>query len=148
MNLRGINRVIVAVHDIEKSKQYYSELLGANFNNANWTGENYGINVAISWDAGIELCAPMKGRENDSAVSQFLNSKGEGILNVVFNYNDAAQALSNATAKGAKLSHSLDYTQEEIDAHLDALFSKYEEHTLSTFGDCGFSITVAQITKK
>ena len=26
--------------------------------------------------------------------------------------------------------------------------SEYEEHTLSTFGDCGFSITVAQITKK
>ena len=50
--------------------------------------------------------------------------------------------------QGAKLSHSLDYTQEEIDAHLDALFSKYEEHTLSTFGDCGFSITIAQITEK
>lgn len=148
MNLRGINRIIVAVHDIEKSKRYYSELLGANFNDANWTGENYGINVAISWNAGIELCAPMKGRENDSAVSQYLKMNGEGVLNVVFNYNDATNALSNATAMGAKLSHSLDYTQEEIDSHLDALFCKYEEHTMKTSGDCGFAITIAQITEK
>tara|TARA_R110002110_G_scaffold413729_1_gene641671 strand:- start:166581 stop:167030 length:450 start_codon:yes stop_codon:yes gene_type:complete len=148
MNLRGINRIIVAVRDLEKSKRYYSELLGATFNDANWTGENYGINVAISWDAGVELCAPMKGRENDSAVSQFLNTKGEGVLNVVFNYNDTAKALSNAKSTGVQCLHSLDYTQEEIDAHLGALFSKYEEHVLNTSGKCGFSITIAEITKK
>lgn len=148
MNLRGINRVIVAVHDLDKSKRYFSELLGASFNDANWTGENYGINVAISWDAGIELCAPMKGREDDSAVSQFLKAKGEGVLNVVFNYDDAAKALGNATSKDAQCLHSLDYTQEEIDAHLDALFNKYEEHVLNTSADCGFSITIAQITEK
>lgn len=148
MNLRGINRVIVAVRDLEKSKRYYSGLLGATFHDANWTGENYGINVAISWDAGIELCAPMKGREDDSAVSQFLNTKGEGVLNVVFNYNNAAKALEDAKSTGVECLHSLDYTQEEIDAHLDALFNKYEEHVLNTSGDCGFSVTVAQITDK
>lgn len=148
MNLRGINRIIVAVRDLEKSKRYYSELLGATFNDANWTGENYGINVAISWDAGIELCAPMKGRENDSAVSQFLNTKGEGVLNVVFNYRDTATALNKAQSMDAQCLHSLDYTQEEIDTHLGALFSKYEEHVLNTSGDCGFSVTIAQINEK
>lgn len=148
MNLKGINRIIVAVRDIDKSKRYYAQLLGADFNDANWTGESYGINVAISWNAGIELCSPMKGREDDSAVSQFLKTNGEGILNVVFNYHDAAQALSNAKSMGVQSPHSLDYTQEEIDAHLNALFSKYEEHVLSTSGDCGFSITVAQIFEK
>lgn len=148
MNLRGINRIIVAVHDIEKSKRYYSELLGATFNDANWTGENYGINVAISWDAGVELCAPLKGRESDSAVSQFLNTKGEGVLNVVFNYGDARKAVRNAGSMGVKSLHSLDYTQEEIDAHLDGLFSKYEEHVMNTSGDCGFSVTIAEITEK
>ena len=148
MNLRGINRIIVAVRDLEESKRYYSQLVGASFSDANWTGENYGINVAISWDAGIELCAPMKGRENDSAVSQFLKTNGEGVLNVVFNYNDAAKALSSAKSNEVKCLHSLDYTQKEIDAHLGALFSKYEEHVLNTSGDCGFSVTIAQITEK
>ena len=93
MNLRGINRIIIAVHNIEESKRYYSKLIGATFNDANWTGENYGVDVALSWDAGIELCAPSKGREDNSAVSQFLKTKGEGVLNVVFNYIDAAKAL-------------------------------------------------------
>lgn len=148
MNLRGINRIIVAVHNLEKSKRYYSELLGATFNNADWTGENYGINVAISWDAGIELCAPMKGRENDSAVSPYLKNKGEGVMNVVFNYNSVADALSQAKSKGVECSHSLDFTQQEIDEHLDALFNKYEEHVLNTSSECGFSITLAQITEK
>ena len=148
MSLRGINRVIVAVRDLEASKRYYSSLLGASFNDANWTGENYGINVAISWDAGIELCAPMKGREENSAVSPFLEKNGEGVLNVVFNYDDPTVALANATAMGIQCSHSLDYTQAEIDAHLDALFCKYEEHTLNTSSELGFSVTVAQITKK
>lgn len=148
MNLKGINRIIVAVRDLEESKRYYSELLGATFNDANWTGENYGINVAISWDAGIELCAPMKGRENDSAVSQFLNTTGEGVLNVVFNYRDTAKALNKAKSMGVQCLHSLDYTQEEIDTHLGALFSKYEEHVLNTTGDCGFSVTIAQINEK
>ena len=104
--------------------------------------------MAISWDAGIELCAPMKGREDNSAVSQFLKSKGEGVLNVVFNYIDAAKALNNVKSMDIKCLHSLDYTQEEIDAHLDALFSKYEEHVLNTRSDCGFSVTIAQITDK
>lgn len=148
MNLRGINRVIVAVHDLEKSKRYYCELLGANFHDANWTGENYGINVAISWDAGVELCAPMKGREDDSAVSAFLKANGEGVLNVVFNYDNAAKALDDAKSAGAVCLHSLDYTQEDIDAHLDGLFNKYEEHVLNTSADCGHSITIAQITEK
>lgn len=35
MNLKGVNRVILAVRDIEKSKRYFHELLGANFHNAN-----------------------------------------------------------------------------------------------------------------
>ena len=148
MNIRGINRIIVAVHDLEESKRYFSTLLGASFSDAHWTGENYGIKVAISWDAGIELCAPMKGREHDSAVTQFLNTNGEGVINVVFNYGDAAQTVSNAKSMDVQCLHSLDYTQAEIDAHLDGLFSKYEEHVLNTSGDCGFSVTIAQITKK
>ncbi len=148
MNLRGINRVIVAVHDLEESKRFYEQLLGASFNDANWTGEDYGINVAISWNAGIELCAPMKGRENDSAVSPFLKKNGEGVLNVVFNYNDPAKMVSHANSMGVECLHSLDYTQEEIDANLDGMFQKYEEHVLNTSGDRGFSVTVAQIDEK
>jgi catechol 2,3-dioxygenase-like lactoylglutathione lyase family enzyme len=63
MGLRGVNRIMIAVHDLDKAKQQYSDLLGATFVDAHWTGEPFGISVSIAWDAGIELCAPLPGRE-------------------------------------------------------------------------------------
>ena len=144
----GVNRIIVAVKDIEKSKKFYSEVLGATFHEANWTGEPFGIDVAISWDAGIELCAPMAGREDDSVVSLFLEQNGEGVMNVVFGFSDAGVAKRVAESAGVTAIHSLDYSQEEIDRHLDGLFKKYEEHVLDSAEQCGFSVTLAQIDPK
>ena len=148
MELRGINRVMIAVHDLEKSKQFYSDLLGATFHDAHWTGEAFGIEVVISWDAGIELCAPSPGREKDSVISQFLESQGEGVMNVFVGVSDAAEAKERAAAAGVETFNSLDYTQAEIDAHLDGLFKKYEEHNLNSAEKCGVAITLAQIDPK
>ena len=48
MGLKGLNRIIVAVRNIETSKKFYSEVLGATFMDANWTGTPYDINVTIN----------------------------------------------------------------------------------------------------
>ncbi|MCP5395208.1 MAG: VOC family protein [Sphingomonadaceae bacterium] len=143
-----MNRVMIAVHDLEKAKQLYSDMLGAIFMDANWTGEPYGINVAIAWDAGIELCAPMPGREKDSAVSQFLEQRGEGVMNVFFGVDDADKANERASVHGHACVHVLDYTQDEIDQHLGGLFTRYQELTLNTAETCGFAITLARIDEK
>ena len=145
MGLRGVNRIMVAVRDIEAAKRQYRDLLGATFMNANWTGENFGISVSIAWDAGIELCAPLPGREHDSAVSQFLTHRGEGIMCVFFGVDDCDIAMARAAAHGYSCVNSLDFTQEEIDEHLAGLFSRYQEFNLDTFSKCGFSITLARI---
>jgi methylmalonyl-CoA/ethylmalonyl-CoA epimerase len=148
MSLRGVNRVIVAVRDLEKSKAFYSQVLGATFHEANWTGAPFGIDVAISWDAGIELIAPMAGRERDCVIAPFLEHRGEGVMNVVFGVDDGDQAKRRAETAGVRATHSLDYAQSEIDAHLDGLFGKYEEHVLDSAARCGFSITLAQIDSR
>ena len=148
MGLRGVNRVMIAVHDIEKAKQLYSDLLGATFMDANWTGEPFGIDVAIAWDAGIELCAPMAGREHDSAVSQFLSQRGEGVMNVFFGVDDGDAANARASALGFGCVNALDYTQDEIDQHLGGLFSRYQEFTLNSGAQCGFAMTLARIDEK
>jgi len=140
--------VIVAVRDLEKSKTFYSRVLGATFHEANWTGAPFGIDVAISWDAGIELIAPMAGRERDCVIAPFLEHRGEGVMNVVFGVDSGGQAKQRAEAAGMRTTHSLDFSQAEIDAHLDGLFRKYEEHVLDSTGRCGFSITLAQIDPK
>lgn len=148
MGLRGVNRVMIAVHDMAKAKQLYSDLLGATFIDADWTGEPFGINVSIAWDAGIELCAPMPGREKDSAVSQFLAHRGEGIMNVFFGVDDGNAANERASALGYGCINALDYTQEEIDLHLGGLFTRYQEFTLDSSKRCGFAVTLAQIDDK
>ncbi len=148
MKLKGVNRIIVAVRDLEKSKKFYSEALGATFYEANWTGEEFGIEVAISWDAGIELCAPMTGRENDSMISPFIEENGEGIIDVVFGVSDADQANKQAESAGVKSFHCVDFTQKEIDEHLDGLFTCYKEFFLNSYEQCGFGIALGQIDPK
>lgn len=148
MGLRGVNRVMIAVHDMARAKQQYSDLLGATFADADWTGEPFGISVSIAWDAGIELCAPLPGREKDSAVSQFLAQRGEGVMNVFFGVDDGEAAFERASALGYGCVNALDYSQEEIDLHLGGLFSKYQEFTLNSGAQCGFSVTLARIDDK
>jgi methylmalonyl-CoA/ethylmalonyl-CoA epimerase len=148
MGLRGVNRVLIAVHDMEKSKQQYNELLGATFVDADWTGEPFGISVSIAWDAGIELCAPLPGREKDSAVSQFLAHRGEGIMNVFFGVDDGDAAFERASAQGFNCVNALDYKQEEIDQHLGGFFNRYQEFTLDSSARCGFTVTLARIDEK
>jgi methylmalonyl-CoA/ethylmalonyl-CoA epimerase len=148
MGLRGVNRVMIAVHDMEKAKQQYSDLLGATFVDASWTGEPFGISVSIAWDAGIELCAPLPGRENDSAVSPFLARRGEGVMNVFFGVDDGDAASERASALGYGCVNALDYSQKEIDQHLGGLFNRYQEFTLDSSARCGFAITLARIDEK
>jgi catechol 2,3-dioxygenase-like lactoylglutathione lyase family enzyme len=148
MGLRGVNRVMIAVHDIEKAKRQYSDLLGATFLDADWTGQPFGINVSIAWDAGIELCAPMPGREDDSAVSQFLAQRGEGVMNVFFGVDDGDAANERALAQGYRCVNALDYTQEEIDLYLGGLFARYQEFTLASNARLGFAVTLARIDEK
>ncbi|TCP14631.1 VOC family protein [Simplicispira metamorpha] len=148
MAVNGVNRIIVAVRDLERSKSYYSGLLGAHFYEANWTGEPFGIEVAISWNAGIELCAPIPGRERNCALTPFLDQQGEGILNVVFNVANADDALQRAKAADIQTINAVDYTQAEIDEHLSGLFSRYKEYFLNTGAQCGYGITLGQFETK
>lgn len=148
MNLRGIDRIIVAVRDLEASKQVYRDLLGAEFHAANWTGAPFGIEVAIAWNAGVELCAPAPGREHDSLLTPFLQHQGEGILTVVFGVDRIDPVRPAAQSAGFASVNELDYTQAEIDAHLDGLFTRYHELFLDTRARCGFNIALATIDNK
>lgn len=148
MTANGVNRIMIAVRDLEGAKKKYRDLLGANFVDAHWTGEPFGISVSIAWDAGIELCAPLPGREDSSAISGFLATHGEGVMNVFFNVCDGEAAMDRAKRHGYNSVQSLDYTQAEIDQHLGALFQRYQEFTLDTGESCGFTVSLARIEAK
>lgn len=146
MKPQGVNRIVVAVRDIDRGIQLYSQLLGATFHDATGTGEPLGMNVAISWDAGIELCAPMPGR--DSFLEQHIEQNGEGIMAVVFGIDDADEGRDRAGTVGIEVLVPVDYSQDEIDSYLEGMFKRYKEYVLNSAEKCGFSMMLGQIEPK
>lgn len=146
MKLRGINRIVIAVKDIQKGIDLYSKMLGATFHDASGTGEPMGINVAISWDAGIELCAPIPGK--DVFLAQHIEQNGEGIMAVVFGVSDADEARDIAEKAGIKVLVPINYSQDEIDKYLEGMFQKYKEYVIDSTDKCGFSVMLGQIEPK
>ena len=146
MKPRGINRIVIAVKDLQKGVDLYSKLLGATFHKASGTGEPMGIDVAISWDAGIELCAPLPGK--DVFLEQHIEQNGEGIMAVVFRVDDADEARDMAENAGINVLVPIDYSQDEINQHFEGMFSKYKEYVLDSTEKCGFSVMLGQIELK
>jgi methylmalonyl-CoA/ethylmalonyl-CoA epimerase len=146
MKPKGVNRVVVAVKDLDKAIATYSKLLGATFQDVSAGSEQYGVKAAISWDAGIELCAPIAGR--DSYVEQIINRQGEGLVGVLFCVDDVEQAHAQAEKIGISVLASLDYDQKQIDEQLQGRFKKYKWYMLNAGDLCGVGAFIAQIEPK
>jgi methylmalonyl-CoA/ethylmalonyl-CoA epimerase len=147
MKPQGVNRVTIAVKDLEKAIDFYAKLLGATFHEA--TAEDVltlGIRVAMSWDAGIELVSPMPDRE--SFITEFLEQRGEGLMGVVFAVDDVEEAHKAAQALGVGVWYTVDYDQEEIDRHLQGRFTKYKEYMLDADTSYGVGPVIGEFKSK
>ncbi len=143
----GVNRVTIAVKDIDKGKELYSELLGATFHSANEVDATaLGVEVAMSWDAGIELVSPLP--DHDSFVKHIIETRGEGVIGVVFAVDDIDEVHKVAEKRGIKAWHSIDYSQEEIDEHFQGRFKKYKEYMYDPSTTYGAAPIVGQIEPK
>ncbi len=124
---RGVNRVVMAVRDIEAGRAFYEELLGCTFHHGNDDeAAAFGVRMLFSWDAGIELVAPIEGR--DSHIEKILDERGEGMIGVVWAVDDADAAKAAGEKLGVSTFHTLDYSPEQIAADLQGRFSRYYEH--------------------
>lgn len=146
MKPKGVNRVTIAVQDLQKGIDLYSKLLGATFYGASPDAESYGVQVAMSWDAGIELVCPLPGRK--SYAEKFIKEHGEGVLGVVFAVDDVDEARERAEKMGIRIWAAIDYSQEEIDRYLQGRFKKYKEYMLSADGTMGVGPVIGQIEPK
>jgi len=143
MKQRGINRVTMAVWDLEKGKEFYTKLLGAEFESVNDAdAEAFGLHCAIAWNAGIELVAPIEGRAG--YVRSFLEKNGEGLTGVVFAVEDVEESKREAEAADIPVLHFLDYTQEQIDEHLQGRFTKYREYFLGKGGALSPGVVIGE----
>lgn len=127
---RGVNRVVMAVHDLEAGRAFYERLLGCTFHHGNdEEAASFGVEMLFSWDGGIELVAPIAGM--DSYVESILAQRGEGIIGVVWAVADADAAKAASAELGVTTFHTLDYSQDEIDANLQGRFRRYYEHFMA-----------------
>ncbi len=146
MKPKGVNRVVIAVRDLDKAVETYSKLLGATFHDVSAGAESYGVRVFISWDAGIELTSPLPGR--DSYIEKIIDNRGEGLVGVVFCVDDVDAAHDKAKELGIGVVALIEYDQEYIERHLGGMFSKYKEYMLKSADLHGVGAIVGQIDPK
>jgi 4-hydroxyphenylpyruvate dioxygenase-like putative hemolysin len=135
--MRGINRVVIVVKDIEKSGKLFSELLGAKFYDGGIV-DKFGVRALVSWDGGLEIISPIT---EDSDAAKFLREKGEGVYTVIFNVDDADQAASRAKSLGVKQTGVIEFDQHPF-------FKKFKEILLAPEDTCGTFVALAQIERK
>ena len=130
MRQRGVNRIVMAVRDIDAGRVFYEKLLGCSFQPGNdEEAASFGVRMMFSWDAGIELVAPIPG--GDSYSEKMLDDKGEGIVGVVWAVADADASKAAADDLGVACFFTLDYDQDQIDRDLQGRYTRYYEHFLS-----------------
>lgn len=138
---QGVNRVVMAVRDLDDGRAFYEELLGCTFHSVDdEQAAAFGVRTVFSWDGGVELVAPIPGA--DSYLEQIIEERGEGLIGVVWAVADADRAKQVAEARGISAYWSLDYGQSEIDEKLQGRFTRYYEHFLAPAGPLGSTPTV------
>jgi methylmalonyl-CoA epimerase len=95
MNLEKLDRVLVAVKDLEASARYFSDLLGLTFDEVH---EDPSQNVKyIRTPLGFEL---IQSTTPDGAVARFIEKRGEGLYGVIFKTSDMQSSIKELEAKG------------------------------------------------
>ena len=128
MKQKGINRIVIAVWNLTEAKSYFEQLLGAEFSPENTDGEaaSFGVQVAMAWEAGIELVSPLP--EVPSRIRDDMEETGEGIKGVVFAVEDADSAMESGEKLGMSSHYHLDYSTEQIDEKCQGRFDMYKEY--------------------
>ena len=143
MKPRGVNRITIAVRDLDSAVGIFSKLLNTTFIYATATARPHGIDAAISWDAGIELCAPLPGHRSD--IADFIDKRGEGLMSVYFAVDDVEEARTRAEELGAGIKATIDYNKDEIERYFQGRFRTFKEYLLAdTAATCGARVIVGQ----
>ena len=142
----GINRIVIAVRDLDRAVRFYSELLGATFHDASAAAEPFGIKAALSWDAGVELVAPLPNR--DSVIARSIEERGEGLQQVIFAVDDVDEAWVKVGEMGIGVVQTIELNQDQLREYFQDRFGKFKEYVLNPADTCGAQLVVGQFDRK
>jgi methylmalonyl-CoA epimerase len=100
MLLTEIDHVAIAVNDLEAAIEYYREAYGAEVAHREVV-DSEGVDEALIKvaDSYIQLTT---GTRPDSAITKFLEKRGEGMHHIGYRVDDVREALTTAVAAGAR----------------------------------------------
>ena len=102
-----INRVdhIIWICRIENIKQHVAEMekvSGVKFQT--FTSEKWGLEIHLSWEAGLEVVAPLPQRNDFNAEHQdWLEANGEGVFGIVFGVRNLEETKARLASQGVEL---------------------------------------------
>ena len=93
-----IDRVVLAVKNLEKTKQFFEDLLNIKFDKVLVDEKNQMVKAIYS-SIGLELVEPTSP---NSAVAKFLEKRGEGLYAVVFKVSNLDSSTLKFKEKGIR----------------------------------------------
>jgi len=102
---QAINHIGIAVKSIESNREFYEHTLGARFERiAEVPGQKVRIAFFLLGEPGhevrVELLEPMS---DDSPISRFLSTRGEGLHHIAYTVRDIEKRLSELQQAGIRL---------------------------------------------
>jgi methylmalonyl-CoA/ethylmalonyl-CoA epimerase len=96
--MNKIEHIGIAVKDLQKASEIYSKLLGvSSYKKEEVESERVITEFFKFGDAKIELLASL---DEESAISKFLEKKGEGIHHIAFHVEDIYAEMERLTKEG------------------------------------------------
>jgi predicted enzyme related to lactoylglutathione lyase len=107
MKVLGINRAELVVADPNAGAEVLSDLFGMRF--ATDVTEAHGVLSRTDFESGLELAGPTGP---DSVMQSMLDSRGEGLLTIVFRVDSIEELLETAKRNGIEVVVDLDYGEK------------------------------------
>ena len=93
--IEKIDRVVIAVNNLDESMDFFTDLLGIKFDDVSGAGRDIGMRGAYS-SSGLELIEPTSP---DTVIGKFIQKRGEGLWAIVFKVKNIEEAVEKFKRK-------------------------------------------------
>ncbi len=110
MAVKGIQRVVIVVRNLEEAAKRYADLLGTDFRQLA-SQEALGVRAMASEDWLVELISPTNPQ---SVAARYLEKHGEGVMGVAFEVADIDAVGLRVKKKGFNVLSELDFADGKM----------------------------------
>ncbi len=101
INAKAVNHIGIAVHSIEKHRDFYERVLGAKFESLEEVpSQKVRVGFYQLADVRLELLEPT---DPSSTIAAFLEKRGEGLHHIAYTVSDIEDRLKELKANGVRL---------------------------------------------